>query len=157
MRAARHWGVDPAGLGLAAVSEVPVALGTDGLFPDLAGEAVELAGHLRSRRSPPSLGWEFLEESVWPTAAALASQLLGTRLGAVQVGAAADLVILDWRPSGVEPEGRGGNAALLWAGAPASWVIVAGEVRLREGVALGVDPVEVSARAVESARRALAD
>ena len=29
----------------------------------------------------------------------------------VQEGAAADLVILDWRPSGVEPEGRGGNAA----------------------------------------------
>jgi hypothetical protein len=30
-------------------------------------------------------------------------------------------------------------------------------VRLREGVALGVDPVEVSAKAVEAARRALAD
>ena len=157
MRAARHWGVDPASLDLAAVAEVPVALGTDGLFADLAGEAVELAGHLRRRRSAPSPGVEFLEESVWPTAAALASQLLGTRLGAVQAGAAADLVILDWRPSGVEPEGRGGNAAALWAGAPASWVIVAGEVRLREGVALGVDPVEVSARAVEAARRALAD
>jgi hypothetical protein len=57
----------------------------------------------------------------------------------------------------VEPEGRGGNAAALWAGAPASWVIVAGEVRLREGVALGVDPVEVSAKAVEAARRALVE
>lgn len=157
LRAARHWGVDLASLDLAAAAEVPVALGTDGLFADLAGEAVELAGHLRRRRSGPSPAGEFLEESVWPTAAALASQLLGTRLGSVQAGAAADLVILDWRPSGVEPEGRGGNAAALWAGAPASWVVVAGEVRLREGVALGVDPVEVSARAVEAARRALAD
>ena len=33
--------------------------------------------------------------------------------------------------AGVEPEGRGGNAAVLWAGAPAAWVIVAGEVRIR--------------------------
>jgi cytosine/adenosine deaminase-related metal-dependent hydrolase len=148
LRAARHWGVEPAGLGLAAAAEVPVALGTDGLFPDLAGEAVEVAAHL---------GSEYLEESVWPTGAALASQLLGARLGAVQEGADADLVILDWRPSGVEPEGRGGNAAALWAGAPAAWVVVAGEVRLREGTALGVDPVEVSAKAVEAARRALAD
>ena len=57
----------------------------------------------------------------------------------------------------MEPEGRGGNAAVLWAGAPAAWVIVAGEVRMREGVVLGVDPVEVSAKAVEAARRALAD
>ncbi len=157
LRAARHWGVEPAGLRLVAAAEVPIALGTDGLFPDLAGEAVELAGHLRGRRSAPSPGSEFLDESAWPTSAALASQLLGARLGAVQEGACADLVILDWRPSGVEPEGRGGNAAALWAGAPASWVIVAGEVRLREGVALGVDPVEVSAKAVEAARRALAD
>jgi cytosine/adenosine deaminase-related metal-dependent hydrolase len=157
MRAARHWGVDPASLDLAALAEVPVALGTDGLFADLAGEAVELTGHLRRRRSAPSPGGEFLEESAWPTGPALASQLLGVKLGAVQAGAAADIVILDWRPSAVEPEGRGGNAAALWAGAPASWVIVAGEVRLREGVALGVDPVEVSSRAVEAARRALAD
>jgi cytosine/adenosine deaminase-related metal-dependent hydrolase len=157
LRAGRHWGLGPATLDLAAAAEVPVALGTDGLFPDLAGEAVELSVHLRRRRSAPSPGGDFLEDIAWPTGAALASQLLGTRLGAVQPGAAADLVLLDWRPSGVEPEGRGGNAAALWAGAPASWVIVAGEVRLREGVALGVDPVEVSAKAVEAARRALAD
>ena len=157
MRAARFWGVEPASLDLAAGAEVPVALGTDGLFADVAGEAVELAAHLRQRRSAPPPGAEFLEQTVWPTGAALAGQLLGTRLGVVETGAAADLVILEWRPSAVEPEGRGGNAAVLWAGAPAAWVIVAGEVRMREGVVLGVDPVEVSAKAVEAARRALAD
>ena len=152
LRAARYWGVDPASLDLAAAAEVPIALGTDGLFPDLGGEAVELAAHLRRRRSAPPPGADFLEDSVWPTGAALAGQVLGTRLGMVEAGAAADLAILEWRPAAVEPEGRGGNAAVLWAGAPASWVIVGGEVRLREGVALGVDPVEVSARAVEAAR-----
>ncbi len=157
LRAARYWGVEPASLELAAAAEVPFALGTDGLFSDLAGEAVELATHLRRRRSAPPPGAGFLEESAWPTGALLAGQLLGTRLGVVEAGAAADLAILEWRPSAVEPEGRGGNAAVLWAGAPASWVIVAGEVRMREGVALGVDPVEVSAKAVEAARRALAD
>ncbi|MEY2669046.1 MAG: hypothetical protein RJA59_1684, partial [Pseudomonadota bacterium] len=157
MRAARYWGVDPASLDLAAAAEVPVALGTDGLFPDLGGEALELAAHLRRRRSAPPPDADFLEDSAWPTGAALASQVLGTRLGVVEAGAAADLAILEWRPTAVEPEGRGGNAAVLWAGAPAAWVIVGGEVRLREGVVLGVDPVEVSARAVEAARRALAD
>jgi cytosine/adenosine deaminase-related metal-dependent hydrolase len=118
---------------------------------------VELAAHLRRRRSAPQPGAEFLEDSAWPTGAALAGQILGTRLGVVEVGAAADLAILEWRPTAVEPEGKGGNAAVLWAGAPASWVIVGGEVRLREGVPLGIDPAAVSARAVEAARRALAD
>lgn len=157
LRAARFWGMDPASLDLAAAAEVPFALGTDGLHPDLAGEAVELAAHLRRRRSAPPPGGDFLEDAAWPTGAALAGQLLGTRLGVVEAGASADLAILEWRPTAVEPEGRGGNAAILWAGAPAAWVIVNGEVRLREGVALGVDPVEVSAKAAEAARRALAD
>ncbi len=157
MRAARYWGVEPVNVEMACSAEAPLALGTDGLFPDLAGEAVELAAHLRRRRSAPPPGAEFLEESVWPTGAVLAGQLLGVRLGTLEAGAAADLAILDWRPAAVEPEGRGGNAAVLWAGAPAAWVVVAGEVRLREGVPLGVDPVEVAARAVEAARRALAD
>ena len=157
MRASRFWGVEPASLEIAAAAEVPVALGTDGLFPDLGGEAVELASHLRRRRSAPPPGAEFLEERAWPTGAILAGQLLGVTLGVVRPGAAADLAILEWRPAGVEPEGRGGNAAVLWGGAPAAWVIVAGEVRLREGVAIGLDPAEVSARAVEAARRALAE
>lgn len=157
LRAARYWGVEPASLDLAAAAEVPVALGTDGLFADLGGEAAELAAHLRLRRSAPPPPAEFLEESAWPTGAALAGQVFGARLGVVEEGAAADLAILEWRPTAVEPEGRGGNAAVLWAGAPASWVIVGGEVRLREGVPLGVDPVAVSARAVAAARRALAD
>ena len=156
-RASRFWGVQPMSLGLAAGVEAPVALGTDGLFPDLAGEALELAAHLRVRRSaspPPS---EFLADSVWPTGAALAGQLLGVRLGVIEAGAAADLAILEWRPTGVVPEGRGGDAAILWAGAPAAWVVVAGQVRLREGIPPGVDEAEISARAVEAARQALAD
>lgn len=157
LRAARFWGIEPASLDLAAAAEVPFALGTDGLHADLAGEAVELAAHLRRRRSAPPPGADFLEDAAWPTGAALAGQLLGTRLGIVAAGASADLAILDWRPTAVEPEGRGGNAAILWAGAPAAWVIVNGEVRLREGVALGVDAAEVSAKAAEAARRALAD
>jgi cytosine/adenosine deaminase-related metal-dependent hydrolase len=157
LRASRFWGVPPMSLEIAAGVEAPVALGTDGLFSDLAGEALELAAHLRVRRSASPPPAEFLADSVWPTAATMAGQLLGARLGVVEAGAAADLAILEWRPAGVVPEGRGGDAAILWAGASAAWVIVAGQVRLREGIPLGVDPDEVSARAVEAARQALAD
>jgi 5-methylthioadenosine/S-adenosylhomocysteine deaminase len=157
LRAARFWGAPAMSLEIVAAVEAPIALGTDGLFGDLAGEAVELASRLRVRGSASPPPAEFLAESAWPTGPTLAGQLLGLRLGTIEPGAAADLAILDWRPDGVVPEGRGGDAAVLWAGAPAAWVIVAGQVRLREGVPLGVDPEEISARAVEAARRALAD
>jgi cytosine/adenosine deaminase-related metal-dependent hydrolase len=156
-RATRFWGAPSLSLDIAAALEAPLALGTDGLFGDLAGEALELVAHLRVRRSGPPPPAELLADAAWPTGPVMAGQLLGVRLGAVEPGAAADLAILEWRPSAVLPEGRGGDAAVLWAGAPAAWVIVAGQVRLREGVALGVDPEEVSARAVEAAGRALSD
>jgi cytosine/adenosine deaminase-related metal-dependent hydrolase len=152
------------------------AVGAVGIRALLAHGASDLGGSDRGRASARAAlafgvprerdplvrgmaGLEGLSATTRETLDALAEPAarLGTRLGVVEAGAAADLALLEWRPSAVEPEGRGGNAAVLWAGAPAAWVIVAGEVRLREGVPLGVDPDEVSARAVLAARRALAD
>jgi hypothetical protein len=53
------------------------------------------------------------------------------------------------------PEVPAGDLALLWAGAPAAWVIVDGEVRLREGRLLGGDEAEIAAHAREAARALL--
>jgi len=156
-RAAAFWGGELPPFEILAAHEVPVALGTDGIFHDLAGEAVALTAHLRWRRSGPPPPSELLGHAVWPTGGTLAGQLFGERLGAIEPGALADLAILEWRPSGVPPEGTDGDVAILWAGARAAWMIVGGEVRLREGVPLGVDPAEVAARASEAARRVLAD
>ncbi|HVP67028.1 MAG TPA: amidohydrolase family protein [Anaeromyxobacteraceae bacterium] len=156
-RAASWWGVELPPFEILAAHEVPVALGTDGIFPGPAGEAVALAAHLRRRGSGPPAPAELIGHVVWPTAAALAGQLFGERLGAIEPGALADLALLDWRPAAAPPEGTDGDVAILWAGAPAAWVIVGGEVRLREGAPLGVDPTEVAARAREAARRALSD
>ena len=156
-RAAAFWDAEPASPEILAAVEPPVALGTDGIFPDLAEEAVALAQRLRRRRSgpPPPDGW--VGRSVWETGAILAGAILGERLGRIEEGAAADLAVLEGRPGGAAPEGSDADVALLWAGAPAAWVVVGGEVRLREGAPVGVDPREVAARAAEAARRVLSD
>ena len=156
-RAAAWWGTGLPPFEILAAHEVPVALGTDGLFPGTAGEAVALAMHLRRRSSGPAPPPELLGHAVWPTAGLLAGQLFEDRLGALEPGALADLTLLDWRPAGAPVEGTDGDVAILWAGAPAAWVIVGGEVRLREGVPLRLDPAEVAARAREAASRTLSD
>jgi len=156
-RSAAWWGVGLPPFEILATHEVPVALGTDGLFSGTAGEAVALTMHLRRRSSGPPPPPELLGHAVWPTAALLAGQLFGDRLGAVEPGALADLALLDWRPSAAPVEGTDGDVAVLWAGAPAAWVLVGGEVRLREGVPLGLDEAEVAARAREAAKRTLSD
>ena len=156
-RAGAWWGGDPPPYEILAAHETPMALGTDGVFADLAGTAVSATVGMRRRRSGPLPPAEMLGHVLWPTAAVVAGQFFGERLGAVEEGALADLVLLEWRPSGVPPEGTDGDVALLWSGAPAAWAIVDGEVRLREGQPLGVDPAEVAARASEAAKRVLAD
>jgi cytosine/adenosine deaminase-related metal-dependent hydrolase len=155
-RAAAWWGGELPPYEVLAAHETPIGLGTDGVFPDLASTAVSVTMGLRRRRSGPLPPAELLGHVLWPTAAVAAGQLFGGRLGAIEAGALADLVLLDWRPAGVPPEGSDGDVALLWAGAPAAWAMVDGEVRLREGQPLGVDPAEVAARATEAARRVLA-
>jgi cytosine/adenosine deaminase-related metal-dependent hydrolase len=154
-RAAQWCGAGLAPVELLAARDAAVTLGTDGLFPDLAGEAMALTLALRGARRggvPPA---ELLGHVVWPAGAALASRLFGDRVGAVEEGALADLVVLDWRPPLPLPEVPEGDLALLWAGAPAAWVIVDGKVRLREGRLLGADEAEISARAREAAARVL--
>jgi cytosine/adenosine deaminase-related metal-dependent hydrolase len=84
--------------------------------------------------------------------AKLASSLFGEPLGRLEAGALADLVILDWRPPVPLPDVPDGDLAVLWAGAPAAWVLVDGEVRLREGRLLGGDEAAIAAAAREAAR-----
>ena len=154
-RAASSWGAPLPPLDALAVYDVPMALGTDGLYPDLAGEALALETTLgRGRRQGPFHS-ELLGHVLWPGGAAFASRLWGAPLGAIAPGALADLVVLEWRPPFPMPEASEGDSALLWAGAPAAWAIVDGAVRLREGRLLGGDEAEIAARAAEAAGRVL--
>ncbi|HEU4385155.1 MAG TPA: amidohydrolase family protein, partial [Anaeromyxobacteraceae bacterium] len=138
-----------------AVHDVSMAIGTDGLYPDLAGEALALEMALRRTRSQAPFFSELLGHVLWPGGAAAASRLWGEPVGTIAPGALADLVVLEWRPPFPVPEASEGDSALLWAGAPAAWAIVDGAVRLREARFLGVDEAEIAARAGEAAARVL--
>jgi cytosine/adenosine deaminase-related metal-dependent hydrolase len=134
-----------------AVHDVSMALGTDGLYPDLAGEALALEMMLRRTRGHTPFHSELLGHVLWPSGGAIASRLWGEPLGTIAPGALADLAVLEWRPPFPMPEASEGDSALLWAGAPAAWAIVDGAVRLREGRLLGGDEAEIAARAGEAA------
>jgi cytosine/adenosine deaminase-related metal-dependent hydrolase len=155
-RAAMFWGAPfPPLLPFAALG-VRVAFGTDGLFPDVAGEAVAAAMmHRYSERSAGAAAG-LVGRVAWPSAARVASELFGDTLGALESGALADVAVLDWRPPLPLPDVPAGDLAVLWAGAPAAWVIVDGEVRLREGRLLGGDERRIAAEAREAAARLLA-
>jgi cytosine/adenosine deaminase-related metal-dependent hydrolase len=130
---------------------VQVVLGTDGLFADVAGEAVAAAMMHRFVERSAGAAAGLVERVAWPSAAKLVSTFFGEKVGALEQGALADLVVLDWRPPVPLPDGPDGDLAFLWAGAPAAWVIVDGEVRLREGRLLGGDERAIAEAAREAA------
>ena len=150
-RAAMYLGAPVPPLLPFAALEVALLFGTDGLFPDVAGEAVAAAMMHRYAERTAGAAAGLVGRVAWPAAARLATGLFGEPVGRLEAGALADLVVLDWRPPVPLPEVPEGDLALLWAGAPAAWVLVDGEVRLREGRLLGGDEAEIAAAAREAA------
>lgn len=150
-RAAMFFGAPVPPLLPFAALGVPVLLGTDGLFPDIAGEAVAAAMMHRFAERSAGAAAGLVGRVAWPAAAKLVSSLFGVPVGRLEPGALADVVILEWRPAVPVPDVPEGDLAILWAGAPAAWVIVDGEVRLREGRLLGGDEAAIAAAAREAA------
>lgn len=134
---------------------VPIVFGTDGLFTDPAAEAVAALAMLRHAERSAAVARGLVGGVAWPAAARLVSEAFGVRAGVLAPGALADLAVLDWRPPFPLPDVPDGDLAVLWAGAPAAWVVVDGEVRLREGRLLGQDEAEIAARAREAGARLL--
>ena len=155
-RAAMFWGAPLPPLLSFAELGVPVVFGTCGLFADVAAEA--FAGALLHRHQERNAGaaGALVSRVAWPAAARLASAAFGAPLGALEAGALADVVVLDWRPAVPVPALPDGDLVFLWAGASAAWVIVDGVVRIREGRLLGGDEGEIAALAREAAERLLA-
>ncbi len=150
-RAAMFWGAPLPPLNAFASLGVQIVLGTDGLFASPASEALTAAMMHRHAERTAGAAPTLVGRVAWPGAAKLATSVFGEPVGALEPGALADIVVLDWRPPVPMPNLPEGDLAMFWAGAPAAWAIVDGEVRLREGRALGFDEAEIAARAREAA------
>jgi len=146
-RAAAFWGAPLPPVAELGAAGAFLALGSDGLFPDVACELISVTLFHRTQARSPRAVEDLAADVLWPGGTRLAGRFFGGTFGAISPGAVADLVVLDWRPAVPLPALPQGDLALLWAGAPAAWTIVGGEVRLREGRLLGIDEAEVAARA----------
>lgn len=152
-RAALWWGGVLPPVESIAARGAYVTLGTDGLFPDPAGDALALLMALRKEARGPSAARELVGRDLWPNGGRIAGRFFGGVFGALREGAVADVVILDWRPPCPMPPASVGELRLACAGAPAAWAFVSGEVRLREGKVLGVDEAQVAEKAREAAAK----
>lgn len=121
------------------------ALGTDGIGADMFEEAK--VAYFKA--ADANTGWA-AEECVGLLAGGqkLASELLGVELGTLNVGAEADLIVLDYDPP---TPLHSGNLAWHFIFAMSSVTVrdsvIAGQWRLRAGAPVGIDPAPIQAEA----------
>lgn len=132
---------------------VRVALGTDGMSGDLRPEmrALPLAQKAASG-DPRTLGFAPIYDMAFRTNAALAEHFFGQPIGALQVGAAADLIIVDYLPPTPFTEDNFlGHLIFGIINADVRTTIVGGRVLMEDGRLLTLDEKEIAARARELA------
>lgn len=140
-------------VGYAPLSHFPTrtALGTDGIGSDLFSELQD--GYFRSQEA--RVGWG---PDRWAAALAagarLASDTLGVRLGRIEAGAAADLVVLDPCPGPPLRTENLASALIFRLGSQqVRDVMVGGQWRLVDRMPIGLDPVALDQRAQIAAER----
>lgn len=133
-----------------AGATLPVVLGTDGIGADMWREAriAEFKSHDAQLPLPFGKSFAFLAES-----ARLASRALGVTLGSLEVGAAADLVLTNYRPATpLTSENLAGH--LLYAMGPefVREVMVDGRWCLRAGEVVACDERALRSNAITQSR-----
>jgi putative selenium metabolism protein SsnA len=127
-----------------------VMLGTDGIGADMWNEA--RTAMFKSNDAGMSIGFARPLELLG-TSARVASSMLGVKLGVLEPGAAADLVLTSYRPATpLHTENLAGHFLFAMGPEFVRDVMIAGEWRLRNAEVFSCDEGATRAKAVEIAR-----
>ena len=138
-----------------AAAGVLVGLGTDAMTVDMREELRAAVWSQHLARRDPSVGFMEAVQALTVGNPRIASRLWPLGVGELAEGAAADLVLLDYRPPTPLDEGTlAGHLVFGMSLARVTATVVAGRVLMADGVVeIELDPDEVAARGRDRARR----
>jgi cytosine/adenosine deaminase-related metal-dependent hydrolase len=129
-----------------------LSLGTDGIDGDMFSES--RVAFWRAREADPSIGPEWALRRMAASARLAGSLFDEPRLGRIESGAPADLVVLDYQPSTpLDSENLAGHWAFALSARHVRDVVVSGEVVVRDRRLVRVHEDELRARSREQAER----
>jgi len=133
---------------------IRVCLGTDGMSANMMDElklGVLIHKHVAE---DPRVGWNEMFTLLFQNNARLASELFKAKIGVIEKGAKADVILLDYYPpTPLMPENLIGHILFGLADAPVDATIVAGRILMQNKAIPGINEEELSARAREVARK----
>lgn len=131
---------------------VLVGLGTDGCSADMLGEMRAAIAIARHAGGDPRLGPAEARRMAFDGNARIASTIFGVRLGAIEPGAAADIVALDYDPpTPLDADNLLGHLLHGVSSRHVAATMVAGRVVFGGGRIAGLDERDLAARARERA------
>ena len=145
-------GCAPIGELLAA--NVTVGLGTDGMGPDMLGEAQTAFLLMRHEAHDPRPGAAEVERMLWRNNAAIASSIFDRPLGKIAPDCCADLIVLDYfPPTLLDSSNRAGHLLFGLRTDQVRHVIVNGRIVLQDRRLSGLDEADLAARTREAAAK----
>lgn len=131
---------------------IRVGLGTDGYTHDIL-ESLKVANILQKhRRGIPDRGFMEALECL-SNNASIASDIIGERVGILEEGALADVILMDYKPNTpISFENFGGHMMFGMSGAQVTTTIINGKVVMRDRVLMGVDEEELLSESRKSAK-----
>jgi len=132
---------------------VLVGLGTDGFTQDVLNEFRNSFLLMRHTEGNPSIGYEVFQ-TLFRNNPKIAQILWGGRIGKIEIGAYADLVIMDYiPPTPINEETLFAHILFGLYSAPVLTVMVNGKIILEEGNFLSIDEGEWKEKARDASRK----
>ncbi|MDX1664526.1 MAG: putative aminohydrolase SsnA [Candidatus Promineifilaceae bacterium] len=133
---------------------VAVGIGTDGMTPDLKVDV--RTGHLLHKHhlSDPTLGWNQFQRMTLKNNPAIYRRLTGQKVGRVEPGYLADLILVDYfPPTPLDGDNFWGHFLFGIADAPVDTTVINGRIVMRDKVIPGVDEAEIARASQRVARQ----
>ena len=133
---------------------VHVGLGTDGFTPRLFDEIRAVFTQQKQLHNDPQRGWREAYHLAFVENPRLACEVFGTPLGCIQKGAAADVVLMNYRPpTPMTADNYLGHLYFGLVNASVDSVMVGGRWLLENGHLTMLDEIELTAKSREAASR----
>lgn len=132
---------------------VTVGIGTDGMTPDVKVDT--RTGYLMHKHDlqDPNAGWMAFQNMLLKNNPAIYRRLTGDKVGHVQPGYLADIILVDYAPpTELNGDTFWGHFLYGIADAPVDTTIINGEVVMQNKKIVGIDEVEISRASQQVAR-----
>lgn len=133
---------------------ITVGLGTDACTNDMLQSLRAALAAQRWRSGRPDAGFAEAAAMLFTNNPALASKAFGLPLGILRTGAAADIVVMDYRPyTPFGADNADGHLLFGAAGPQCRAAVIHGAVRMLDGKLVGIDEEKTEADITEAARK----